>query len=216
MTASPWAAPSTIGAAPAYTAAPTVQVAPPTSGPVGIPPANYPGAYQPVPQPPRGSGPRLWPIIVVFTVIVIAAIGITALVTAAIVRSSSASQAPTVSTTPTTPQFSATEQAAAKDKTCRVFDAGQRGNAGQGGFINNGQLNVPVVLRSLNTVVAVQNSITPATPSDLLEAVKKFATAETDLTSAALANLPIDKLNDLTKASNGTIDTLADVCGLPH
>lgn len=216
MTASPWAAPSTIGAAPAYTAAPPVQVAPQTSGPVGTPPVNYPGAYQPVPQPPRGSGPRLWPIIVVFTVIVIAAIAVTAVVTAAIVRSSNASQPAAAPATPAIPQFSAAEQAAAKDKLCNTFAAGKRGSAGQGGVILNGQLNVPVVLRILNTVVAVQNSVEPATPSDVTEAAKKFATAESDLTTAALANAPIDNVTELTKTSNGAIDALADVCGLSH
>lgn len=213
MTASPWAPPSTVGAAVAPVAAPTV--APQPSGPVGIPPANYPGTYQPVPQPPRGSGPRLWPILAVFSVIVVAAIGITALVTASIVRSSSA-QAPATTATPAAPRYSAAEQATAKDTLCHVFDAGKRGSAGQGGVINNGQLNVPVVLRDLNTVVAVQNSISPATPADVVEAAKKFATAESDLTTAALANAPIDKVIELTNTSNGAIDGLADVCGLPH
>jgi len=216
MTASPWAAPSTIGAAPAYTAAPSVQVAPPTSGPVGTPPVNYPGAYQPAPQPPRGSGPRLWALIVAFTLIVVVAIGVTALVTAAIVRSSGASSAPAVSPAPAAPQFSSADQAAAKDKLCNAFAAGKRGSAGQGGVILNGQLNVPVVLRILNTVVAVQNSVEPATPSDVVEAAKKFATAESDLTTAALANAPIDNVTELTKTSNGAIDALADVCGMSH
>ena len=213
MTASPWAPPSTVGAAVAPVAAPTVTPQP--SGPVGIPPANYPGAYQPVPQPPRGSGPRLWPILAVFSVIVIAAIGITALVTASIVRSSSA-QAPATTAALAAPQYSAAEVDAAKQNVCHVFDVSSAGKRGKGGVVVDGQPNLPVILRTLTSAVAVQNALAPALPADVATAAHKYVTTTLDLATGATGSASLDEINRLTTSSNDAAYSMADVCGLPR
>lgn len=177
--------------------------------------AVVPSPLPHMPPPPRRAGPRLWPIIAAFSVIVVAAIAITALVTAAIVKSSAA-QTTAVQTAPAGPQYSAAEQDSAKQNVCHAFDAGERGSVGQGGVVVNGDLNVPIVLRKLNTIVVVQNSLSPATPSDVSDAAKKYLATATALTTAALANAPVDELIQLTKTGNDAMDALVDVCGLPH
>jgi hypothetical protein len=147
-------------------------------------------------------------------VLVVAAIAITAVITAAIVKTPPRPAA--APTAPAAPQYSAAEQGSAKQSVCQAFDAGERGNADQGGVVIEGKLNVPIVLRMVNSVVAVQNALTPATPTDVSDAAHKYLTTNTDLTTAALANKPVDELIDLTKTSNNAIDSFADVCGLPH
>jgi hypothetical protein len=216
MTASPWAPSNAGGAVAPHITTPTA----PHAGPGGPPSAAPPPPYVPAPPPPRGAGPRLWPIIAAFSVLVVAAIAITAVITAAIVKTSSrpaaAPPAPPAPTAPAAPQYSAAEQGSAKQSVCQAFDAGERGNAGQGGVVIEGKLNVPIVLRMVNSVVAVQNALTPATPTDVSDAAHEYLTTNTDLTTAALANKPVDELIDLTKTSNNAIDSFADVCGLPH
>ncbi|WP_457143250.1 hypothetical protein [Mycobacterium sp. URHB0021] len=127
---------------------------------------------------------------------------------------------PPASSTPSSPApvktYSAAEQSAAKDGVCHTFDTNQRGSAGQGGLIDRGQLNVPVVLRAVNGVVALQNALSPASPSELTSAVKDYVSTTLDLTSAALANAPVEELNRLNDVGNAATYALADVCGLPH
>jgi hypothetical protein len=180
-------------------------------------PWTLPTAYVDVPPPPRRQGPRLLSVVVAFSVVLVLAVAVTALVTAAIVRSSAAPTTPATPTSPTTPQYSAAEQNSAKQKVCQAFDAGERGSTGQGGaFLEGGQLNVPLVLKWVNSVVGVQNALSPATPAAVSEAVHEYLTTTTDLTTAALANKPVAQINDLTKTSNSAIDALVDVCGLPR
>ena len=211
MTASPWAPSNAGGAVAPHITTPTAPNIPPYAGPGGPPSAAPPPPYTPAPPSPRGAGPRLWPIIAAFSVIVVAAIAVTAVITAAIVKTS-----PQPAAAPTAPQYSAAEQDSAKQNVCQAFDGGERGSAGQGGVVVDGQLNVPIVLRKLNTVVVVQNSLSPATPTDVSDAAKKYLATATSLTTAALAKAPVDELIQLTKTGNAAMDTLVDVCGLPH
>ena len=189
MTASPWAPSNAGGAVAPHITTPTAPNIPPHTGPGGPPSAAPPPPYMPAPPPPRGAGPRLWPIIAAFSVLVVAAIAITAVITAAIVKTSGASPRPAAApTAPAGPQYTAAEQDSAKQNVCHAFDAGERGSAGQGGVVVDGKLNVPIVLRKLNTIVVVQNSLSPATPADVSDAAKKYLTTATALTTAALAN----------------------------
>ena len=166
----------------------------------------------PAPRPPRG--PRLWPIIAAFSVLVVLAIGITAVVTAAIVKSSATASRPAAPAQPAAPQYSAAEQDSAKQSVCQAFEAGERGSTSA--VVTNGDLNIPTVLRMVNAHTAVQSALSPATPPDVTEAANKYLTSNLNLTTAALANKPVDQLNSLTVANNGAIDSIADVCGLPH
>lgn len=217
MTASPWAPPNTSGQAPAQMTAPAVPAGPQTAGPVGIPPAGQPGPYRQGPPPPRGSGPGLWPIIAAFSVIVVAAIGITALVTAAIVKSSAPpAQTTAVPTAPTAPQYSTTEQDAAKQEVCHVFDVSSSGRRGKGGMLADGQPNIPMILRTVTSAVAVQNALVPAVPTDVANATHKYATAALDMALAGTGDASVDEVNRLTQVSNDAAYALADTCGLPH
>ena len=65
---------------------------------------------------------------------------------------------------PTTPQISAASALAAKDHLCQVFDTSVRGQEGQGGLRVQGNLNLPVALRALNSASAVQNALVPSVP----------------------------------------------------
>ena len=64
------------------------------------------------------------------------------------------SQTPTPSPAPATPQFSPSEVDTAKQHRCQVFDVSVRGQEGQGGLRVEGNLNVPMVLRTLNSATA--------------------------------------------------------------
>jgi hypothetical protein len=217
MTASPWAPSNAGGAVAPHITTPTAPNIPPHAGPGGPPSAAPPPPYVPAPPPPRRAGPRLWPIIAAFTLLTVAAIAITAVITSAIVKTSPTAPRPDAApAVPAAPRYSAAEQDSAKQNVCQAFDAGERGSAGQGGVVVDGQLNVPIVLRKLNTIVVVQNSLSPATPTDVSDAAKKYLATATALTTAALANAPVDELIQLTKTGNAAMDALVDVCGLPH
>jgi hypothetical protein len=141
-------------------------------------------------------------------------IAATAAVTYAVARNTNATNAtaPTESQTPS--QFSASDQAAAKQQVCHVFDVSARGQRGQGGVRVNGEVNVQLVLRTVNSVVAVQNALTPAVPKDVREAARKYIDTSLALTTAATGNTPADELNRLTDESNDATYTFADACGL--
>ena len=83
---------------------------------------------------------------------------------------------------------------------------GSAGYRGQGGMVTNGDLNIPVVLRKMNTIVAVNDSLSPAVPTDVSDAAKKYVATATDLTTAALAHAPVDQLVQLTKTGNSAVD----------
>jgi hypothetical protein len=146
-------------------------------------------------------------------VLLIAVIAATAAVTYAVARDTNTPNA-TAAATP--PQFSAADQAAAKKRVCHVFDTSVRGQQGQGGLRLNGDLNIPIMLRRVNSVVAVENTLTGATPSDVADAARKYIDTSLDVTTAATGNVSVDDGNQLNDIANKAIDSFADVCGLPH
>ena len=87
---------------------------------------------------------------------------------------------------------------------------------GRGGVVVNGELNVPNVLRGLNSAVALENALSPAVPSDLAATTRTYIARALDLSTAATAGEPIDRLTDLTLASNEAGFDLADRCGVPR
>jgi hypothetical protein len=80
----------------------------------------------------------------------------------------------------------------------------------------NGQPNLPVLLRAVNGAVAVQNSLTPAVPEDIATAAHRYVDATLDATTAAMGGPPIDEVNNLINTANDATDALAGACGLPH
>lgn len=106
--------------------------------------------------------------------------------------------------------------AAARQRVCDVFVMATKGNTGRGGVVVNGELNVPNVLRGINSAVALENALSPAVPADLADATRTYITRALDLSTAATAGEPIDRLTDLTLASNEAGFDLADRCGVPR
>ena len=66
-------------------------------------------------------------------------------------------------------------------------------------MVNNGELNVPLALRAINSVVAVQNALVPATPAEVTAAAKKYISSSLDVTTAAMRNVSIEERNRLNK-----------------
>ena len=151
-------------------------------------------------------------------VLLIAAIAATAAITYAVARNTNAPNAtpPPAAPTAQVPQFSTAEQDAAKQQLCQVFDTSTQGQQGQGGVRINGEANLPLMLRSLNSAVAVQNALVPATPGDVTEAARNYVNARLRLTTAATSTTDIQEVNRLNGAANEATYALADVCGLPH
>lgn len=215
---SPWA-PQT-GPAPQIPADPALPQlpAPPQGGPP--PPANPPPANQPAP--PRGvrSNRAIWLAAVGVVILMIVAIAATAAITYAIARGNIAAAQPEApqptSVPPAVPQFTAAERSAADGRLCSTFDTATKGTQGQGAIIQDGALNVPVALRTVNKAVAVQNTLTPAVSMDLAKAAQTFVDRSLDMSTAALADVSVDEVNRLKDVSNTAIYALADACGLPH
>jgi hypothetical protein len=144
--------------------------------------------------------------------VVIAVIAATAAVTYAVARNADAPKASPG--TPASSQFSASDQATAKQTVCEVFDVSVRGQQDQGGVRINGQPNLPLILRSLNSVVAVQNALTPAVPQDVATAARRYIDANLKLTTATTGVTPIEEVNHLNEAANDATFAFADACGL--
>ena len=156
-----------------------------------------------------------------FVIVVVAAIGATAAITYGIGRSNSVPSSITTITTGAPavppPQFSQADVAAAKQHICAVFDDSTIGQAGEGGFRTNaGAVNMPLAMRVVNSVVAVENALAPATPPDVLAAAKKYIDTNLAVTTAALGTSPTDELNRLGDTANDATYAFADVCGLKH
>lgn len=126
------------------------------------------------------------------------------------------SAAMTTQSTPAETQFSPKEVSAAKDNLCQVFNMSVRGQQGQGGFRVEGNLNIPLTLRTLNSVTAVQDAVVPATPPDVADAARKYVTTTLAVTTAAMGNAPTSEVNALNTSSNDALYELIDVCGLPR
>lgn len=79
-----------------------------------------------------------------------------------------------------------------------------------------GNLNVPMVLRTLNSATAAQNALVPAVPTDVASAARKYVITTLDTTTAVMGNTPASEGNRLTDARNDAINGLLDACGLPR
>jgi hypothetical protein len=211
-TTSPWsqqASPHVTVPAP-----PPAHTLPPAPG--AMPPPGVPAGFRPA-RPPR----RPWGWIVLALLLAVgvaAAVGST--VTYVAMRNDHAVSTPPQSTspssTPASPQFSAAQVDVAKQNLCQQFDVSVRGQEGQGGLRVEGNLNVPVVLRAVNSASIVQAQLVPATPPDVASAARKYITATLDTTTAAMGNPPASEINRLTDIRNDAMNALLDVCGLPR
>lgn len=193
-----------------------------STGPVPPQPGTpYPPGGSP--QPPRSPypqttrRPRLWPIAVGAVLLVIGAIAATAAITYALVRSTTAAATgvePPLTVAPAQ-QYSADEQAAAKQHLCSVFDASTKGQEGQGGLRIDGDPNAPLLLRKLTGIVAVESAMTKA-PNEIAGVARNYIDANLDQMNAALGAASVDDINTLTTSANEATYALADACGLPH
>lgn len=117
---------------------------------------------------------------------------------------------------PAVPQYNPSEVSAAKDHLCKVFDLSVRGQEGQGGFRVQGNVNIPIVLRALNSASAVQNALGPAVPADLATAARKYIGTTLDVTTSAMGSTPTSEVNRLTDVDGDAIDAVLNGCGLPR
>lgn len=207
-TTSPWSRQAQAPAPPSVTLPPSSSPTPPA--PIPTPPA--------VAQSPGRRRRRWWPWAVLgllLTAVMSAAVG--SVVTYAMTRTDNATPVspPAASPTPTTPHFSAAEVEAAKQNLCHIFDT-SLSRKGEGGFRVDGNINLPVTLKAVNSAAAVQNALVPATPPDVASAARKYVNATLDATTAAMGNTPTSEVNRLTDAGNDAIYALLDVCGLPR
>jgi hypothetical protein len=151
--------------------------------------------------------------------VLIAVIAVTAALTYAVAQNTNTPNAspPAPTSSSSAPsQFSASDQAAAKQRLCHVFDVSAKGRTGTGGMRENGQPNMPILLRAVNGAVAVQNALTPAVPEDVAKTAHRYVDTTLDATTAAMGGPSVDDVNSLINVANDATDALADVCGLPH
>jgi hypothetical protein len=207
-------------------ASPHVTVPAPPPGAPTYPPA--PGSVPPGAPGPAGFRPqrpprRPWGWIVLALLLAVGvAAGVGSTVTYVALRNDRAAsipsshQAASPSSMLSAPQFSTAEVDAAKQNLCQQFDVSVRGQEGQGGLRVEGNLNVPVVLRAVNSASIVQAQLVPATPPDVASAARKYITATLDTTTAAMGNPPASEINRLTDIRNDAMNALLDVCGLPR
>ena len=200
--------------------------APPIPAPPPAPAATVPPTGAPLPSVfPQGPKPRrrgwLWVALgLPLAIVVSAATG--SIVTFAAMHNAteSATQLPSAPqaspSAPTTSQISAADASAAKNHLCQVFDVSVRGEQGKGGLRVEGNLNVPVVLRSVNSALAVQTALVPAVPADVGSAARNYIQTTLDVTTAAMGNTPTPEVNRLNDISNDAINALLDACGLPR
>lgn len=218
MTSSPWS----------RAGSPSVTLPPPPPGSSPAPGATSPPPAAPFPTVfPQGIMPRRRVsarIVLGLVLAIVLSAVITAAVTVVVMRSDTSAQpggqpsagpAAPASASPT-PQFSPADAAAAKAHLCQIFDTSVRGQQGKGGLRVEGNLNVPVVLRSVNSALAVQTALVPAVPADITSAARNYITTTLDVTTAAMGDTPTPEVNRLNDISNDAINALLDVCGLPR
>ena len=178
---------------------------PPPGSPYLAPGSSGPG------MPPRQSGPGKRGLVIAGALLGLAAVvATTAGITYGLTRQASPANRQEQSTTD--PGASNTD----KNRLCQIFDAGTKGQTGRGGVRVDGALNIPVVVRMINSASAVQNALTPAVPADVAEAAHAYVDRVFDLTTAATGDASGETLVDLTSAANKAIDSLLDSCGLPR
>lgn len=176
------------------------------------PPPVIPGPGMTPPHKPNGSKRGLIAFSAVAGLAVV--IAATATITYSVTRPSAPAAHPTGALA--TGNASPEQQAAAKKRLCDVFDAGTKGQAGKGGARAEGQLNIPVVLRMMNSGAAVNSALTPEVPADVAQAAREYVARVFDLTTEALGEGDVERGNQLNTATNNAIDSLMDACGLPR
>jgi len=179
------------------------------------PPPVIPGPGMPPPHKP--DGPKRGLIALTAVAGLAAVIAATAAITYSVTRPPATTPVPdSQSDGIAAGSVSPERQAAAKKRLCEVFDAGTKGQAGKGGARAEGQLNIPVVLRMMNSGAAVNSALTPEVPADVAQAAHKYVARVFDLTTEALGEGDVERGNQLNTATNDAIDSLLDACGLPR
>jgi hypothetical protein len=145
-----------------------------------------------------------------------AVIAATAAITYSVTRQPVASTGSTATSVAATAAAGPEQQAAAKKRVCELFDAGTKGQAGKGGVRVEDQLNIPVVLRMMNSASAVQSALTPEVPSDVDQAAREYIARTFDLTTEATGEGNIETLSRLNDEAIKAIDSLVGACGLPR
>ena len=115
-----------------------------------------------------------------------------------------------------TAPVSDSDAAAARQRVCDVFDTATKNQMSTGAIYVDGELNVPVALRSINSAVALENALSPAVPADVAATARTYITRTLDWTTAATAGEPVERRNQLTTARNDAWYELADLCGIPR
>lgn len=182
--------------------------------PPGPPPVIPGPGMPPPPHRPKGSN-RVLLGLGAFAGIA-GVIAATAAITYSVARQPAASTGSTATSVSSAAVGSPEQQAAAKKRVCELFDAGTKGLAGKGGVRVDGQVNVPVVLRMMNSASAVQSALTPELPSDVDQAAREYVARTFDLTTEATGEGNIETLNRLNDDVIKAIDSLVGVCGLPR
>lgn len=214
MSSSPWS----------RTGSPSVTLPPPPA-PTPRPGATPPPTAVPFPTgfPQKRTRRRVWPwaaLGLLFAIVISAATG--SIVTLAVAHNDARSTdgpsaAPSASTSaPPAPQVSVADATAMKTHLCQVFDTSVQGQQGQGGLRVNGTVNIPVMLRTVNSALAVQTALVPALPADVASAARNYIQTTLEATTAAMGNTPTPEVNRLNDISNDAINALVGVCGLPR
>lgn len=73
-----------------------------------------------------------------------------------------------------------------------------------------------MTLQAVASAVAVENALSPALPADVASAARRYITTTLDAATAAMGDVSINEINRLTTESNGAVDALLEVCGLPR
>ncbi|GLB86126.1 hypothetical protein [Mycobacterium kiyosense] len=79
-----------------------------------------------------------------------------------------------------------------------------------------GNLNIPVVLRALNSASVVENALIAAVPAEVSAPARSYISATLDQTTAAMGNTSTSEGNRLTDVRNDAMFSLLDACGLPR
>lgn len=176
------------------------------------PPTAPPTAPHPVPPTPRRFN-RRWARRLGAAGLVTAALGATVAITYTLAHTPTSTTGTAVITSAVAPTYSLPEQTAAKDRVCRIFEDSTRGLGGQGGAWVNGEPNQLVILRDLDGVVALEDTLTPSVPPALAETVHKYISAKLELTTTALdTRATVDDVIRLNDAANAATDDMLTAC----
>jgi hypothetical protein len=185
---------------------------PPPVAPYGAPghsPAPYgPAPYGAHPDNRSSNPPRPWRRWAGLAAALAATIALSATATYTLTRPAPREEAPVPVSDP--------DATTARQRVCEVFDDVTKNQLGMGTIYVDGELNVPVALRSINSAVALENALSLAVPADVAAAARTYITRTLDWTTAATAGEPVERRNQLTTARNDAWYELADLCGIPR